>query len=282
MDSRLHPMVWLWITLLALGLGPTAALADGDEPQPVIAIIIDDLGNDWQLGEAAINLPGPVTLAFLPHTTHAHDQAERAHTQGKEIMLHLPMESHDGNPLGQGGLTLHMTEQSFISTLQQDLASIPHVAGLNNHMGSLLTRHPGAMGWLMHGIQQHGELFFIDSRTTGQTVAEQTAREYAIPTASRSVFLDNQPTAAAIRRQFRQLLRRARQHGSAIGICHPHGETMRVLATELAKLDGADVRLVAVSQIIARQNDNGSAPKTASHNEPATNNGISELWHAPK
>jgi polysaccharide deacetylase 2 family uncharacterized protein YibQ len=259
-----------------------AVLADGDEQQPLIAIIIDDLGNDWRLGEDALKLPGPITLAFLPHTPHTRDQAERAYDQGKEIMLHLPMESHSGDPLGPGGLTLHMTEQRFISTLKEDLATVPHVAGLNNHMGSLLTRHPGAMSWLMKGIQERGDLYFIDSRTTGMTVAEQTAREYAVPTARRNVFLDNQPSAAAIRKQFRLLLRRAHQNGSAIGICHPHDETMQVLATELAKLDKSGVRLVAVSQLIARQSENSSAPDTASRHKPASSREVSGLWHAPK
>ncbi len=258
-------------------------LAEDSDQQSTIAIVIDDLGNHRQIGEAAINLPGPVTLAFLPHTTHAHDQAERAYAQGKEIMLHLPMESHTGNELGPGGLTLHMTEQLFISTLQKNLASIPHVAGLNNHMGSLLTRHPGAMSWLMQGMHEHGNLFFIDSRTTKQTVAEQTAREHSIPTARRSVFLDNQPNPAAIRKQFQQLLHRARRHGYAIGIAHPHRETMLVLAAEIKKLEGTDIRLVAASQIIARQSDSNSQTETASQQSPKSNNSttLSGLWHAP-
>jgi polysaccharide deacetylase 2 family uncharacterized protein YibQ len=260
-----------------------AVLADGDEQQPLIAIIIDDLGNDWQAGEDALKLPGPVTLAFLPHTPHTRDQAVRAHAQGKEIMLHLPMESHSGEPLGPGGLTLHMTEQRFISTLKEDLATVPHVSGLNNHMGSLLTRHPGAMGWLMKGIKEYGGLFFVDSRTTGQTVAENAAREHAVPTARRSVFLDNRLDASAIRKQLRLLVRRAHQYGSAIGICHPHDETMQVLATELVKLDRAGVRLVTVSEVIALQNGDSSTPKTASNSstEPVTTR-LPELWHAPQ
>jgi polysaccharide deacetylase 2 family uncharacterized protein YibQ len=176
-----------------------------------------------------------------------------------------------------------MTEQRFISTLKEDLATVPHVTGLNNHMGSLLTRHPGAMSWLMQGIKEHGDLFFIDSRTTGQTVAERAAREHAVPVARRSVFLDNESNPAAIRRQFQQLLRLARQRGTAIGIGHPRKETMQVLATELAKLDSTSVRLVAVSEIIALQSGDNSAPKTASNRraEPVTT-GLPELWYAPE
>ncbi len=281
--SYSQAFTWLWVITVVLCPYPIDLLADGSEQPPAIAIIIDDLGNDWRLGEAAVNLPGPVTLAFLPHTAHTHDQAERAYAQGKEIMLHLPMESHNGEPLGPGGLSLHMTEQGFGSTLKDDLATVPHVVGINNHMGSLLTRHPGAMGWLMQGMREHGELFFVDSRTTGRTVAERTAREYAVPSARRSVFLDNEPDPDAIRRQFRQLLRLARRRGTAIGIGHPRKETMQVLADELAKLDATDVQLVPVSQIIAQQESGSGGPKTAAHTdqEPVIRQ-LPELWHAPR
>ena len=64
--------------------------------------------------------------------------------------------------------------------------------GVNNHMGSLLTRHPGHMLWLMRTLQQHGEnpLFFVDSRTTVATVARRLAVENGVPNTDRNVFLD--------------------------------------------------------------------------------------------
>ena len=132
------------------------------EDLPAIALIIDDMGNHASHGEHALSLDGRVTYAFLPHTPHARRLAERAHREGKEVMLHLPMDSHDGNQLGPGALTLHMTERAFKRTLNANIEAIPHVAGLNNHMGSLLTRHPGAMAWLMQVLDQRPGMFFID------------------------------------------------------------------------------------------------------------------------
>lgn len=213
-----------------------------------IALIIDDLGNHQTAGEAALKLPGPVTYAFLPHTPFALEQASKAHQLQKEVMLHLPMESHNGNRLGDGGLMLSMRKREFLNTLQAALDSVPHVAGINNHMGSLLTRDPTSMRWLMSSLRNAG-LFFIDSRTTEKTVAAKVADKNLVLSASRDVFLDNQEDAQSIRGQLSKLIDQARKNGSAIGIGHPYPATLAVLAEELPKLMAQGVELVPASKL---------------------------------
>ncbi len=253
-----------FLALAVLFFSASSIMAEEAENGPIIAIIIDDIGNESLTGEEALELPGPVTLSFLPHTPHAKRLAERAYGLDKEIMLHLPMESHAGNNLGPGALTLHMTEEDFQHSLKEDLDAIPHVAGLNNHMGSLLTRHPGAMGWLMKGVREYGDLFFVDSRTTLQTVAEQVAQEEQVPAARRDVFLDNNRDPEAIGRQFRQLIRLARSRGYAIGIGHPYPETIAVLKQELPQLDSQGIRLVRTSELIQLHGGNDKWPGSSS------------------
>lgn len=240
-----------------------SALVQGEE-LPAIALIIDDMGNHASHGEHALSLGGRVTYAFLPHTPHARRLAERAHREGKEVMLHLPMDSYDGNQLGPGALTLHMTERAFKRTLNANIEAIPHVAGLNNHMGSLLTRHPGAMAWLMQVLDQRPGMFFIDSRTTRETVAEQLALEYDVPNTRRNVFLDNDRDPAKIRANFGWLVRQARQQGFAVGIGHPYPETLSVLGDELERLGEHGVRLISASEIIALQRSSNSWQESSS------------------
>ncbi len=223
------PLSAAWGTLAGLLMLPAllVSLPCGAEELPAITIIIDDMGNHEGWGIGALDLPGSVTYAFLPHTQHASSLAEKAHTAGKEVMLHLPMESDGGKRLGPGGLTLHMTEKHFQRILAEDIQAVPHAKGVNNHMGSLLTQHPGAMGWLMEGLQRRGGLFFIDSRTSEQTVARQVAEEHQIPNAQRDIFLDNSRDPEAIRTQFKQLIKQAKRSGYAVGIGHPYPETAR-------------------------------------------------------
>lgn len=230
-----------------------SALTTKADQLPVVAVILDDMGNDLHSGRQALALPAGVTYAILPHSPHARTLADEARQAGRELMLHLPMQARDGRQLGPGGLELHMTRQQFRRTLRSSLASVPNVAGINNHMGSQLTRHPGAMQWLMQAIREQGDLYYVDSRTDERTVAEAVAKAEGLPSSRRDVFLDNVRDEAAIRAQFDRLLVKARRHGSAIAIGHPYPETLAVLAHELSRLDELGVELLPVSAIIEQQ-----------------------------
>ncbi len=236
-----------WLLLLLL-LACSCATA---QSRAVISIIIDDLGLDRASGQRVVDLPVPVACAFLPHAPHTRELAMRAHAVHKEVILHLPMATVDHRPLDPGGVTLDMTQAQFLRTLQEDLAAVPHVSGINNHMGSLLTRHPGHMMWLMHEMRRHDRLFFVDSRTTVDTVARRVADEHGVPSVDRDVFLDSDPDIEAVRFQFRRLLALARRNGSATAIGHPYASTLRVLEEELPAL--RDVRVVPVADVIQVQ-----------------------------
>ncbi|NNG13999.1 MAG: divergent polysaccharide deacetylase family protein [Gammaproteobacteria bacterium] len=243
--------------------------------RPVIAIIIDDLGNNAK-DERAVNLPGAIACAFLPHAPYTKSLARKAHSQNKEVVLHAPMESLHGHAMGPGSLTLHMTEKQFISTLQEDLASVPHVQGINNHMGSLLTRHPGHMLWLMQEMNRHGGLFFVDSRTTLGSVAQTVAAENSIPNLDRDVFLDAEPGAEFVEQQFDRLIKIAQTRGAALAIAHPYPATIKVLKQRLKQLDNIGVDLVPVSTLIQRkqqelpawQLSSSHLPKVAKNSKP--------------
>lgn len=225
-----------------------------DQPQARVAIIIDDLGDQWRAGKRAIALPGPVTYAILPHTSYGVRLANLAHDSGKEVMLHLPMQSMEAKALGHGGLRLEMDRERFIQTVRENIAALPHLIGINNHMGSLLTQHPGHMQWLMEEIKRQGNLFFLDSRTTHLTVAEKIATEMGVPNSRRDVFLDDDPAPGAIARQLERLITKAKRKGFAIGIGHPYESTMQLLEVMLPTLAARNIRLVPVSELVQSGN----------------------------
>lgn len=241
------------LIILALLLLPMGSMA---ATMPRIAIIIDDIGPRYLEGKQAVALPGPVTTAFLPQTANTRDLAEAAHASGKEVMLHLPLEATNGKALGPGGITLQMDEAQFLHTLRENIDSVPHARGVNNHMGSLLTRHPGAMTWLMRELGARGNFYFIDSRTHADTVALQMAEEAGIPRAKRDVFLDNVQEADAIAAEFERLVALAKANGRAIAIGHPYPETMAFLADVLPRLErDFGVRLVPASDLLEGRKD---------------------------
>lgn len=225
--------------------------------EPVqIAIIIDDLGYNLTHGIATARLPGALTLAVLPQSPNGIAIAELGHQQGKLIMVHTPMSNLQKLPLDTGGLTEHMSQQEFSDTLYRNLDSIPHTQGLNNHMGSYLTQLEQPMQWLMETLAREN-LFFVDSRTSPESIAWETAQNYQVPSRKRDVFLDNQRTHQAIGEQFDQLLRIAKRRGNAIAIGHPYPETIEFLADVIPSLPQLGVELVPVNRLIPAADEPG-------------------------
>ncbi|OMH39336.1 divergent polysaccharide deacetylase family protein [Motiliproteus sp. MSK22-1] len=217
--------------------------------QPALVVLIDDVGDNLIKGRAAVELPGPVTYAVLPHSPHGGALARLAVQGGKEVMLHAPMENTHDRPLGPGALTRKLTRAEFVRVLQDDLDTVPGVLGLNNHMGSLLTRLRPQMEWVME-VAKERQLFFVDSRTTPESVAWRVAREQGIPYLRRDIFLDHEATTAFVDQQFQKAIAIARKEGAAVAIGHPYPVTVAYLKTALPKLDEMGIRLVTASALI--------------------------------
>lgn len=241
-----------------LGHGSLSFAAPPAKPLATIAIILDDLGERKSAGDRAVNLPGPVACAFLPHTQFGPDQAKRAHAMGKEILLHLPLQPGATARAWPTAITLGTGREEMDDYVRSAIDSIPHVRGVNNHQGSLLTETPMHMDWLMAQLKSIGGLYFVDSRTSGGSIAYRVARARGVPSAERTVFLDDTPTEEAIRYQFAVLIARARRDERALAIGHPHPQTLKMLETEIPRLARMGVRLVSPSELIALQS--GDSP----------------------
>jgi polysaccharide deacetylase 2 family uncharacterized protein YibQ len=239
--------------LLLTGQASAGIAADQPPRKAVIAVVIDDLGNSLEEGRRVVALPGAVACSILPHTIDGPHIADLAHAADKEVLLHLPMQSVADMPLGSGGITLEMTEGEIRATVADDLASIPHLAGMNNHEGSLITQHPGDMAWVLQTLHGAGAFYYIDSYTSADSVAYQIAREQQVPAARRNVFLDDVNTEAAVEAQWQRLIAIARHKGFALAIGHPRSATLKVLEEELPKLADEDLILVAPSEIVKIQ-----------------------------
>lgn len=235
------------LLLFCLFAQPAAAQA-----RATLVIIIDDLGNHLETGKRAIALPGKLTMAFLPYTPNNVQLAELANAAGKEIILHTPMSNWPGKPLGPGALTQHMSEQELRKMLSSDLDSTPHIKGVSNHMGSQLTSMREPMEWFMEELSARN-LYFVDSRTSVNTLAAQIASEYGIPNLSRQVFLDHEISQDAIHRQFQRLLATADREGVGIAIGHPYPETLEYLQQVLPTLEASGYQLAFVSEVLSER-----------------------------
>ncbi len=164
--------------------------------------------------------------------------------------MHLPMQALDGDRLGPGAITLDTTRDELDRILSENLVTVPNAVGISSHMGSLITRHPGHMTWLMEAIDGRGSLYFVDSYTTKASVALRLAREFGIPSIRRDVFLDRDLEQGTIEAQFERLISLALRRGTALGIGHPHPVTIGVLERRLPRLVDAGIELVSVEELI--------------------------------
>lgn len=241
-------MMRVVLVLLGALLASDAARSNGELPR--IAIIIDDLGYHIAAGRRTIALPGPIGCAILPGAPRARALAAAANASGKEVLVHLPMQAvkEYGTPEA-AGVTLDMSRAGFAAAFDAAFEAVPFAVGVNNHRGSLITRHPGHMRWLMEEIRARDALFFIDSFTTHESVALQIAAEAGVNARKRDVFLDADPTS--LEHEFERLKAIARQRGAAVAIGHPYDATLSFLELELPKLAEQGFELVPVSELLA-------------------------------
>jgi polysaccharide deacetylase 2 family uncharacterized protein YibQ len=223
-----------------------------DDGLPLIAMVIDDLGLRRANTAALIEMPGPLTLAFLPYANGLEQQTRAARAAGHELLLHVPMEATGHEWPGPNALMGTLTPQELLSRLRSQLRSFRGFVGVNNHMGSLLTADRPEMALVMAELRSH-DLLFLDSRTTAKSVAADEAQRQGVPHAERDVFLDNELGLDYVRHQLSQTEQIARRRGFAVAIGHPHDVTIEALRGWLPTLKKRGFALVPVSTVVARE-----------------------------
>jgi polysaccharide deacetylase 2 family uncharacterized protein YibQ len=215
------------------------------------AIIIDDLGQDLSAERQLLDLRYPLSFSVMPNLAHSTQIAEEAHRAGREVLLHLPMQPEPGAAVkpSPDELRVGMTGWVVRRTIEADLVSVPHAAGVNNHMGSRATADAKLMEEVMQVLSER-HLYFVDSRTTPDSVALERARQMRVPAFYRSVFLDDTETTAYTLGQLNEMCRLVKEQGMAIAIGHPHPTTLAALAQFLPELEKDDIQLLPAYQIV--------------------------------
>lgn len=216
-----------------------------------VAIIVDDLGRDLAVSERLLGIDAAITFSVLPGEAHAREVAEHAHQRGREVLIHLPMEPEgypEVNPGNDALLVAQSAEETRIR-FNNFRQRVPHAVGGNNHMGSRFTADRQGMRRIL-GLMREDGMFFIDSRTTPASVAMLEARNLGMAVAGRDVFLDNDADVAKITAQVEKLVKLAQRRGQAIGICHPHAETLKALEQVLPRLRRRGIEVVPVSLLL--------------------------------
>lgn len=218
---------------------------------PRVAIVIDDLGDSLDIARTILALEPAVTIAVIPFRSASAAVAAAAVLAGREVILHLPLEPGRRAAMagGSGFLRTAMEASHLEDQLERDLHAVPYIIGVNGHMGSRFTSDPVAMRALLAALRARG-LFFLDSKTSPESVAAEVATDLQVPFAERDIFLDHDPEPAAVARELAQTASVAREVGQAIAIGHPHASTLAALAAWLPEATRQGIEVVPLSTLV--------------------------------
>jgi uncharacterized protein len=236
--------------------GDPSTGAEAAQPRARIALVIDDLGRDVAAVERLTSIAPGVQLSYavLPFESRTGEVVEALRRHGAELLLHLPMVAEGGADAGPGALTARMSRRELAAATVAALAAVPGASGVNNHMGSKLSGDRAAMTAILGEVRRERR-YFLDSRTTKESVGFEVARELGIPAASRDLFLDDDPERSAVAAQFQLLLETARERGAAIAIAHPRPATLAVLAEAIPRAVAEGFEFVPVSYLLERSEE---------------------------
>jgi polysaccharide deacetylase 2 family uncharacterized protein YibQ len=223
--------------------------------QPMIAIVIDDMGLDRPRSMRAVELPAPLTLSYLPYGKDLSAQTAVARFKGHELMVHLPMEPSGSADPGPEALKTDLDERELRRRIQVNLSHFDSYVGINNHMGSKFTAARPGMEIVIDEMKRRG-LLFLDSRTSAQSVGAELAAASGVPHASRHIFLDDVLSSDNVWHQLGEVEKVARRNGYAVAIGHPHDNTLNALAEWLPSLREKGLVLVPITTIV-RQKQGG-------------------------
>ena len=220
------------------------------EPQGRLAVIIDDAGYSLTELQPFLELPGPLTVAVLPNLPHSTEAARRIVAAGKDLILHCPMEAEGEEDPGPGALRVGMSEGQVDALLDAAFASVPGAVGMNNHMGSRATADPELMGAVLRYLKRQGK-FFVDSRTTADTVGPAVAESVGVPFLQRNLFIDDERSEKSIANAFDVGVREARTRGSAVVIGHVQNSgVLDILRAGQKAMADNGVRLASLEDIM--------------------------------
>lgn len=214
-----------------------------------IAIVLDDWGYNLDAFEMLKEVRVPLTLAVLPDLPYSARIAESAHREGHQIILHMPMEPKGVMPPEKSTIRTGMTDTEIRDRLAKALGSMPQAVGVSNHQGSKATADTRVMKTVLAALGEK-HLFFLDSLTTGDSVAAGEARLLGMKVLKRDVFLDNERTDAAVQARLDELVRVAKTQGYAIGIGHDEPVTLEAIRRNLDRFAAEGIEVVPLSQLV--------------------------------
>ncbi|WXG20518.1 divergent polysaccharide deacetylase family protein [Campylobacter concisus] len=191
-----------------------------------LVLIIDDVAT-FEHASMVKSIGLKITPSIFPATKTHPDTPNIARTF-EFYMIHLPMQAKHFDSPEIGTLTINESFESMLEKIKKIRKDFPRAKYTNNHTGSRFTSDYDAMDKAYRALIDQG-FIFVDSKTIAQTAVARAAKKYNQPYISRDIFLDDDPSASAVRRELVAAVNLAKKRGYAIAIGHPKKNTIAVI-----------------------------------------------------
>jgi len=248
LEIRIKHYFWVMQRFTLVTTAAPLPISEKRSQGPEVAFVIDDVAYETASMDRFASLGVPLTFAILPREKHSKELAAKANAMNFPVMLHLPMEPLDRvhNDPGPTGLYLKMSDQELKTQFDKNVASVPNLVGINNHMGSAFTESEPKMTLVLEWVKKKG-VYFLDSRTSGHSVVCKVAKRLGVPCLANETFLDNKDDVKDIEAQLDLVLKLALREGQTIAIGHYRRKFLvQALADKLPEFKARGVRVVAL------------------------------------
>lgn len=220
-------------------------------PSNKVAIVLDDAGYTRDVSKF-LDLGIPITLAIMPYERYSKAIAQELTEKHIPYILHLPLEPErypDVDP-GKAALLLSMTDDEARAKFKSDIAAVPGITGVSNHMGSAYSVSEPKMRTLLKLVKEEG-LFYFDSYTATKTRAKAAAETVGLPFAENTMFLDLKDDPSSMKKELETLKKRTLRRGKAIAIAHVHKKhIVPALAEAIPEFKKAGIEFVYLKDLV--------------------------------
>ena len=223
-----------------------------------MAIVIDDFGSFDQSGVTTLLTSNvPLTCAVIPNVDFSEQNINDILKANKELILHMPMQSHVNLPEDwYGPVYIKNTDSSetAIQKIETCLKDFPEIKGFNIHIGSGVSQNKTLMT-AIYDFAKQNNLYFLDSRTIETHATEDACKNTNSIYLGRDVFLepDNNRSYAGVKARLAEGANLALEKGYAIVIGHVGAEggenTARAIVESAKTIENMGVKLVTLSEI---------------------------------
>jgi len=219
-----------------------------------LAIIIDDFGSGRDGVDEMMSIKAHLTFAVMPFLENTLEDAELAHGNGYEVIVHLPMEANSGKRswLGPHPIFAGMDAEEVRQIVRDSFDSVPYAAGANIHMGSRASNEEDIMSAVLDVIKEKG-LYFVDSRTENKPKAKEISITKGVLCHERDVFLDGQQPKSFIIDRLEKAAEIALKKGQAVAAGHVGQEGGKATADAIKEMlpvfKKKNIELVYISEL---------------------------------